>query len=50
MGKLKEFYILLEKPNAVYFAGDWVNGQVVMKLSDSMKMRGNFFSHIMFLN
>ena len=40
MSKVQVFAIELEKQNAVYFAGDWINGKVTLNLATGMKMRG----------
>lgn len=40
MGKLRAFYIELENPQGVFFAGQIVNGRLVVELDAEMKMRG----------
>ena len=40
MGKLKAFYIELENPQGVYFAGQIINGKLIVELDAEMKMRG----------
>ncbi|XP_022332250.1 arrestin domain-containing protein 17-like [Crassostrea virginica] len=39
MGKLKAFYIELENPQGVYFAGQIINGKLIVELDAEMKMR-----------
>ncbi|XP_056022796.1 arrestin domain-containing protein 17-like isoform X2 [Ostrea edulis] len=39
MGKLRAFYIELENPQGVFFAGQIVNGRLVVELDAEMKMR-----------
>lgn len=40
MGKLTDFSIILTQPQGIYYAGQWLQGQVVINLSEEMKMRG----------
>lgn len=47
MGKLKAFYIELENPQGVYFAGQIINGKLIVELDAEMKMRGkNLFNSL----
>ncbi|XP_062620954.1 arrestin domain-containing protein 3-like isoform X2 [Saccostrea cucullata] len=39
MGKLRAFYIELENPQGVFFAGQIINGRLVVELDAEMKMR-----------
>lgn len=40
MGKLKSFYVELENPNGVYYAGQVMNGRLVVELIEEMHMKG----------
>lgn len=40
MGKLRSFYVELLDPQQVYFAGQTINGRLVVELDAEMKMRG----------
>lgn len=40
MGKLRSFYVELLDPQQVYFAGQTINGRLVVELDGEMKMRG----------
>lgn len=40
MGKLRSFYVELLDPQQVYFAGQTINGRLVVELDSEMKMRG----------
>lgn len=40
MGKLKSFYVELENPNGVYYAGQIMNGRLVVELIEEMHMKG----------
>ncbi|XP_053405768.1 arrestin domain-containing protein 17-like [Mercenaria mercenaria] len=40
MTKLRKFEITLNNPQVVYFPGQVIQGQVIVELSDDMKMRG----------
>lgn len=40
MGKLKAFYVELENPNGVYYAGQIMNGRLVVELIEEMHMKG----------
>jgi hypothetical protein len=46
MGKLRAFYIELENANGVFFAGQIINGRLVVELDAEMKMRGKTGTHI----
>eukprot|EP00105_Crassostrea_gigas_P028657 XP_011450385.1 PREDICTED: arrestin domain-containing protein 17 [Crassostrea gigas] len=39
MGKLKSFYVELENPNGVYYAGQIMNGRLVVELIEEMHMK-----------
>jgi hypothetical protein len=40
MGKLTSFEIQLSNPFAVFYAGQTIEGEVVMELNKEMKLRG----------
>lgn len=40
MGKLKSFHVELENPNGVYYAGQIMNGRLVVELIEEMHMKG----------
>ena len=41
MGKLNMFDVILDNnPMAVYHAGQWIQGTVIVQLNEPMKMRG----------
>ena len=42
MGKLQEFEILFDHPQAVYKAGEVVQGRVIVQLAEPMRMRSEF--------
>jgi len=44
MGKLTHFDIFLNNPSRVYYAGQNLDGTVIVDLNDAMKMRGKNFS------
>ena len=44
MGKLTNFDIFLNNPSRVYYAGQNLDGTVIVDLNDAMKMRGKHFS------
>ena len=42
MGKISQFHVVLNSPQAVYFAGQWIQGQVILNLNEEMKMKGDY--------
>ena len=46
MGKLGIFSIILKSPNAIYFSGQNVAGNVKVDLNEPMKLRGIHFINI----
>ena len=42
MGKIRQFDIVLNSPQDVYFAGQLIQGQVILNLNEEMKMKGDY--------
>ena len=49
MGKLGTFSITLKSPNAIYFSGQNVTGNVTVDLNEPMKLRGTYFNNVLYV-